>query len=252
MTSMCLGQLLNGCLDFSEELQKIALKLLTIIKDPQVPNRLQSALFAHLLRGHVGVRSCAIPVAGNRLRVQAHNHAKLLGDAFQDVPGHPQVIAHGHTHARAHLELPLGRHNLGICAANLHSGIETRLVVRLHDIAAENLVRSYAAVVRTLRSRIATLRPAQRLLVKVKQRVLLLNAEPRLLVGHLTGGFGARMSAVALARRLVELEGFAHDEDVVPALKGIAVDRHRMQVRVRVLANRLSRRAAVKVPDRQV
>lgn len=195
---------------------------------------------------------CPIPVPFYRLRVQTDNHPKLLGDSLQDVPGDPQVIAYAHPDTGTHLELPLRRHHLCVCATDLHSGVQAGLVVRLHNVAAKHLVSADAAIIRSLWPREAALWLAERLLVKVKQRVLLLDAEPRLLGLHLGSGLGARVAPIRLAGRVIELEGLAHDQDVVAALERVPVDGHGMQVRVRVVASRLARGAAVIVPDGQV
>lgn len=122
----------------------------------------------------------------------------------------------------------------------------------LNDIPSENLIRANSAIVRTLGSWVATLGPSQRLLIKVHQCVLLLNAEPWLLLSHLTGYSGTGVAAVRLARSLIELEGLAHYQDVIASLEGVTVDGHRMQIRIGVLTNRLARGTAIKVPDRQV
>lgn len=74
-----------------------------------------------------------VPVL-HRLGVEGDDDAVLLGQTVQDVPGHPEVIGRGDTDGGTYLELPLGRHHLGVGARDGHAGeqatsaIEGRLV----------------------------------------------------------------------------------------------------------------------------
>lgn len=54
----------------------------------------------------------------------------------RDAPGHPQVITHGFAGARADLELPLRRHDLGVDARDGDAGVHARAVVRLDHVAS--------------------------------------------------------------------------------------------------------------------
>lgn len=92
-----------------------------------VVNLLDAALGAHLLRREVRARTAAVPLARHRLRVERHRDAKLLGDALQNVTAHPQVIACLDASQRAHLELPLRRHRLGVGARDLNACVQTCL-----------------------------------------------------------------------------------------------------------------------------
>lgn len=81
---------------------------MTIVLQGQLLNcrlyLLDTARRAHLLRGHVGVGAGSIPIARNRLRVQANNHAILFGYPLKNVAGHPQVVTYRHTDTGSHLE----------------------------------------------------------------------------------------------------------------------------------------------------
>ena len=129
-----------------------------------------AVLFAHLLGGEVAVGAGAVPVADHGLGVERDVDAKVFGDAVQDVARHPQIVAHLDALARAHLELPLGRHDFGVGAADLDAGVERGAVVGLDDVAAEDFVGADAAVVGTLRSGEAVLGPAERVQVLKRKR----------------------------------------------------------------------------------
>ena len=78
--------------------------------------------------------------------------------------------------------------------------------MRFDDISAVDFVSSDAAVVRTLRPRESGLGPAKRMSIDVEQRVLLLDAEPRPLLGrhvHQLLAFGS----VVRVRGLAAVEG---------------------------------------------
>ena len=112
-----------------------------------------------------------------------------------------------------------------------------------------HLVSSDAAVVGSLGSGEAALGPAEGVLVLVQDGVLLLDAEPRVLVLGLLHDLVALLALVGLGGRLVVLEGLAEDELVVAAAEGVGVHGDRREVRVRVLALGLARRGTVVVPD---
>ena len=112
-----------------------------------------------------------------------------------------------------------------------------------------HLVCPDAAVVGSLGSGEAALGPAKGVLVLVQDGVLLLDAEPRVLVLGLLHDLVALLALVGLGGRLVVLEGLAEDELVVAAAEGVGVHGDRREVRVRVLTLGLARRGAVVVPD---
>ena len=141
---------------------------------------------AHRLRGEVRVRARAVPVAGDRLRVERRRDAELLGDAVEEPTRHPQLVGDVERAQRADLELPLTGHHLGVDAGDREPGFETRVEVLLDDVAAEHLVGADTAVVEALRRGEAALGEAVRA-PALEERVLLLDAEQRLLAGELLG-----------------------------------------------------------------
>ncbi len=142
--------------------------------------------------------------------------AEVLGDAVEQPAGHPQLVGHVERAQRAHLELPLAGHDLGVDAGDADAGVEARLEVRLDHVTAEHLVGADAAVVEGLRCGEAVRREAERATV-AEERVLLLDAEERLLVGELLGDRAQQRTAVGHVRRHVGEEHLAHDEHVVAA-----------------------------------
>lgn len=74
-------------------------------KDSQ--DSLQTPLSPHLHGAVVGVTPGAVPVTGHRFGVQSSHNPKVLADAVEDEPSHPEVIPHLDAFAWAHLEFPL-------------------------------------------------------------------------------------------------------------------------------------------------
>ena len=106
-------------------------------------NRLDTALFTHLLRRVVGVAAGAVPVALEWLRVERNLDAPLLGDADEEIASHPEVVTHGDTLTWANLELPLGGHDLGVDAGDVDACVEARAVVRLDEVTGEDLASTW-------------------------------------------------------------------------------------------------------------
>ena len=77
----------------------------------------------HCLGAVVGVATSTIPVTCKGLGVEGNLDTPLFGNADKEVTSHPKVITHRDTFAGTDLELPLGRHNLGIDAADVDSRV---------------------------------------------------------------------------------------------------------------------------------
>ena len=133
------------------------------------------------------MRAGAVPVALHRLRVERGRDAEVLGDAVQQVARHPELVGDVERAERADLELPLAGHHLGVDARDREAGVEARVEVRLDDVAAVHLVGADAAVVEALRrGEAAAVGEAVRTAV-LEERVLLLDAEQRLVARVLLG-----------------------------------------------------------------
>ena len=150
------------------------------------------------------------------------------------------------------MELPLARHDLGVDAGDVDAGVQAGFIVSLDDVAAEDLARADATVVGALGAGEAALGPAVDVVVLVKQRVLLLEAEPGLVLGmglHQPSGV---VPVVELVGRAVVVPAFGHDQDIGAATEGIRVHSDRADVDVGVVAASLTRGRAVKIPLGQI
>ena len=95
----------------------------------------------------------------------------------------------------------LGWHDFSIRPSNLDPSVHARPVVRLHDVPAIDLIRANPAVVWSLRTREPILGPPEGVLVLVQEAVLLLNAEPWVLLFGFHHGSQARFSLVGICIR---------------------------------------------------
>ena len=102
-------------------------------------NVLHTTLFTHRSGTEVGVASTTVPVTGQRLGVEGNLDAPLLGEADEEVAGHPEVVSHLDTLTRANLELPLGRHDLGVDTADLDTRVQADSVVSLNQVTCIHL-----------------------------------------------------------------------------------------------------------------
>ena len=96
---------------------------------------------AHLLGREVGVGTGAVPVALDGLRVEAHVHAELLGDALEQPARRPEMIAHRDGIEHADLELPLRHHHFGVRALDArcpHACTRACALRRCHDRASSS------------------------------------------------------------------------------------------------------------------
>lgn len=108
-------------------------------------DRLHASRLTHLLGRVVGVAASTVPFALEGLGVEGDLDTPLLGDADEEVAGHPEVVTHGDTLARTDLELPLRGHDLGVDTADVDTGVEAGTVVGLDEVTTENLSGSYKA-----------------------------------------------------------------------------------------------------------
>jgi hypothetical protein len=72
------------------------------------------------------VAAGTVPVALEGLGVERGLDSPLLTDTEEEETGHPEVVAHVDTLARADLELPLRRHHLGVDTRDVDTGIQAR------------------------------------------------------------------------------------------------------------------------------
>ena len=190
----------------------------------------------------------AVPVALHRLGVQRRGDVEVLGGAVQQPAGDPQLVGDLERRQRADLELPLPDHHLGVEAAVGEPGLDAVVEVLLDDLAPEDLVRADAAVVAALRRGEAADREAVRAAV-LHERVLLLDAEQRLVAGVLLrrldeGGAGVRRVGL-----VVGAPHLAHHEDVVAAADRVGTVEHRLEHAVALVARGLVGARTVEAPE---
>ena len=172
--------------------------------------------------------------------------------AVEEPARHPELVGDLERRQRADLELPLAGHHFGVDAGDAETGFEARVEVRFDDVAAVHLVGADAAVVEALRRReAAAVREAVRTAV-LEERVLLLDAEQRLVARVLLRDRREQRARVRRVRRHVGEQHLAHDELVVAAADRVGTREHGLQHAVRVAARRLVRARTVEAPDREV
>jgi hypothetical protein len=100
---------------------------------------LHTTLSTHGSGTEVGVASSTVPVTGQGLGMERDLDTPLLGKTDEEVAGHPEMVTHLDTQARANLELPLGRHDLGIDTTDLDTSVQADAVVSLNQITCKDL-----------------------------------------------------------------------------------------------------------------
>jgi hypothetical protein len=210
---------------------------------------LHATLLAHLLGGEVAVQTGTVPVTGDGLGVDGDLGAKVLGDAVEEEAGGPEVVTHLDALAGADLELPLGRHDLGVSAGDVDAGVQAGLVVSVDNVALDDLASAYTAVVGALGSRETTRGPAVRPIVGVEEGVLLLKTEPGLAVSVQLHDLLALMAVVELVGGAVGVPALGEDDDIGGTAERIGEDGDGPQVDVGVVTGGLAGGRAVKVPD---
>ncbi|MBS1265778.1 MAG: hypothetical protein MAG471_01635 [Acidimicrobiaceae bacterium] len=197
--------------------------------------------------------SGTIPVALDGLGVNRGVNPELLGDAVEQVAGHPDLVADAHGVTGSDLELPLAEHHLGVGAGDLEAGVEAGLGVGLDNLATGYLDGANSAVVGALWGRVALDRPSQRAPL-LEEGVLLFDTEDRLLVAVPLERLDARCTRVGgvgchLAIRQADV---AEHQHVVATADGVGTREHRPEDTVGVVARGLVGARAVEPPDRIV
>ena len=213
---------------------------------------LHATLNTHLLAGEVGVQTGTVPVTGDRLGLEGNLGAEFLSHTVEKEATHPEMVTHLDTLARANLELPLGRHNLGVSAGDLDTGVQAGLVMGLDDITANNLASTNTAVVRTLGSRETSLGPAIGPVLHVEKSVFLLKTEPGLVRSMCRHQLVALMTVVVLVGGAIGIPALGEDKDVRNAPERVGEDSDGLQVDIRVVARSLVGGGAIEIPGGEV
>ena len=117
------------------------------------------------------------------------------------------------------------------------------------DVSPVDISGPDSAVVRSLRSWVAVLGPAERLLVIVKQGVLLLNTEPGLLILDLLHNLETLLPLVGLHGLVLVVVSVAHDEEVIPLGEGAGVHLDWMDVHIAVVASSLAEQFVINLKN---
>ena len=150
------------------------------------------------------------------LRIHWDDDPKFLSGTMKEETGHPQIITHANAFARSHLELPLCRHNLGIGARDIDSGVEACAIMSLDNVTTIDLVGAHPTIVGSLWPGKSIFGPAKGMVVLVQQSVFLFDSEPGFFLFGSFHDFKATFAMIGLRRLLVVLEGFAKDKFVIP------------------------------------
>merc|ERR1712088_740045 len=181
-------------------------------------DRLDASLDPHGLCGEVRVTAGAVPVASHGLGVERDHYAKIFSDTLEEVAADPEVVTHVNALSGSHLVLPLSGHHLGVGSRYPDASIQASSVVGLHNVSAIDVAGTDSAVVGALGSREAILGPSEGVSILVKKGVLLLKAEPWVVVLGLLHHLGALLPLV------VVLVGLAHHHDVLATSEGVRVE----------------------------
>ena len=117
-----------------------------------------------------------------------------------------------------------------------------------HDDGGERGSRTNTAVVRTLGTWKASLRPTEWLVIRIKEGVLLLEAEPGNIVLCQLHGLGRIMTEVCLIGGAVAIVGGSENDNIVTTAERILVERGWTKKNIRVMAGGLAGGRTIEVP----
>jgi hypothetical protein len=198
--------------------------------------------------GNVGVKTGTVPLTLDGLGLEGDTDAELFSDTVEKETGHPEVITHVDARAGADLVLPLGGHDLSVDTGDVDTGIQAGAVVSLDDVTAVDLAGTDTTVVRTLSTGETTTGPAVGPAISAEESVLLLEAEPELLLGvglHQAGGI---VTVVELVGASIGIPGLAENEDIVTLAEGVGEDGDGAEVDIGVVTGGLASGGTVEVP----
>lgn len=213
---------------------------------------LHAALNTHLLGGEVGVETRTVPVARDGLGLDRDLGTEFFGDTVEKEPSHPKLVTHLNTHAGTDLELPLGRHNLGVGTGDLDSCIQAGLVVCVDDVTTHNPTCADTTVVRTLGSRESVLGPTVRSVLHIEESVLLLKTKPWYMAAVGLHQLGTFVTVVVFVGGAIGVPALSQDQDVRDTSHGVRVDGDRSEIDITVVTGSLIGRRTVEVPDGEI
>lgn len=207
----------------------------------------------HGLGADVSMATSTVPVTSLQgLGVERDLDTEFLSNSRQKVSSHPQLITHVDTLAGTDLELPLGRHDLGVDTRNLDAGVETGAVVGLDDVTGVDLTGTDTAVVGALRGGVTTLGPCVDLIELVEQGVFLFQTEPDLLVSVGLHQLDGLVAVVELVGGTIVVPALSQDNDVVTLTEGVRIEGNGSEIDIGVVAGGLTGGRSIKVPLRKI
>ncbi|KAH3663872.1 hypothetical protein OGAPHI_005275 [Ogataea philodendri] len=210
---------------------------------------LHTAWNSHRGSRNVGMASSTVPVSLERLWMEGDLDTKLLSDLVEQVSGHPQLVTHLDTFARSNLELPLGRHHLGVDTGNSDTGMQAGSVVGLDNVSGKHLTGTNTTVVWSLWGWETSLWPSvDRAINRVQQSVFLFQTKPDFFGGVGGHELVALMSVVELVWSSVVVPALSQDNNVVALSEWVWVESDRSEVDIGVVAWGLAGGRTVKVP----
>lgn len=90
---------------------------------------------SHSTVGKVSVHACAIPVSWYRFGSQVHGYVILLTETHHEIPGDPDLVSGFLGTFVEYLILPRAKHDLGICALDVETGINADVQMLVHNVS---------------------------------------------------------------------------------------------------------------------
>merc|ERR1712058_177563 len=189
----------------------------------------------------------SVPISFDWFWVKGDGDTEVFGNSLENVPSHPEVVAHGDSLTRSNLELPLSWHHLCIGSTNLNSGIHAAFDMSSLYISSINFSSTNSTIVWSLGSRKSILWPSKGMLVIIKQGVLLLDPKPRFVLLGLLHDLKTLFSVVSNHGLIFVIISFTKHKDVITEGKGTWIHLDRLQIHIRIGAISLVTRTAIVV-----
>ena len=199
---------------------------------------------AHRRIAEVGVHPGAIPVGVSEgLRMPLNGDPIVFRDALQQIASHPSFVTGTLGALGEDLEFPLAGGHFGIDALDVDARFEAGVEMLLDDFPSVSVVATDRAVIRALGSGETGLGKARRAIrFRIPQEILLLEAEPKIIVVVFDGG-----AAVGLMRRAIGVQDLSHHEERTTAAR-IGKDGDGLEQAIRITAVSLLGRTAIEGP----
>mmetsp|Transcript_28977 Transcript_28977/g.61023 ORF Transcript_28977/g.61023 Transcript_28977/m.61023 type:complete len:291 (+) Transcript_28977:225-1097(+) len=182
-------------------------------------------------------------------------YLEFLANTLKDVSAHEELVAGIDSDARSNLIFLLSGHDLSVGSTDFDSGVEASAVSGIGDGAAEGVLGTYRAVVRSLRAvGESVFGPAEGCsLVEIEKGEFLFQSKPDFFVFTSLECFGGNCTGVSRQRFSGRSVSVAHDQNIVQSVvswaERILKNTARSQDDLRVVAGSLIGGASVKIPS---